>query len=67
MSDSKTKKRHLISWTHELRTVWKAIAGIRIGAQPVFLTRDGERYTSSGLKASWRHVKLRTNPGRVIP
>jgi integrase len=57
--DSKTKKRHLISWTDELRTVWKSITGIRIGAQPAFLTRDGERYTSSGLKASWRHVKLR--------
>lgn len=57
--DSKTKKRRIIAWTDELRVLWKRIAGLRKGAQAAFLTRDGTRYTSSGFKASWRHVKLR--------
>lgn len=57
--DSKTKKRRIIAWTEELRTLWKRIAGVRIGPKPAFLTREGTRYTSTGLKASWRHVKLR--------
>lgn len=63
--DSKTKKRRIIRWTDELRVLWKRIAGVRIGSQPAFLTRDGTRYTSSGLKASWRHVKLRAKLGDV--
>ncbi|MET3652512.1 site-specific integrase [Dyella japonica] len=61
--DSKTKKRHVIGWTDELTTLWKRIAGLRIGSQPAFLTRDGTRYTTTGLKASWRHVKLRAKLG----
>ena len=57
--DSKTGKRRIIEWTDELEALWKAAAGSRIGAQPVFLTRDGNAYTSSGVRASWRHVKIR--------
>lgn len=57
--DSKTGKRRIIEWTDELRAIWRAAAGTRIGAQPVFLTRSGNAYTSSGIRASWRHVKIR--------
>lgn len=57
--DSKTGKRRVIEWTDELKAIWRAAAGARIGAQPVFLTRDGQAYTSSGVRASWRHVKIR--------
>lgn len=57
--DSKTGKRRVIAWTDELKAIWKAAAGLRIGAQPAFITRDGVAYTPSGIRASWRHVKLR--------
>lgn len=56
---SKTGEDHLIGWSDELREVWRAAAGMRIGKVPLFLARGGEAYTSSGFKASWRRVKLR--------
>jgi integrase len=58
-TDSKTGKDHLIAWSPELRGIWKAAKGMRVGAVPLFLARDGEAYTSSGFKASWRRVKIR--------
>lgn len=58
-TDGKTGQDHLIAWTDELRGLVKRAAGSRIGAVPVFLTRDGTAYTSDGFKASWRAVKLR--------
>lgn len=58
-TDSKTSKDHLIAWSPELRGIWKAAKGLRIGSVPLFLARDGEAYTSSGFKASWRRVKIR--------
>jgi len=57
--DGKTGKDHLIAWTDELRSIWKAARGARIGDAVLFLTQDGTQYTSDGFKASWRHVKLR--------
>lgn len=64
-TDGKTSKDHLIAWTDELRAIWKTSAGLRIGAVPVFLARDGGAYTSSGFRASWRAVKLRAGLGGV--
>jgi len=58
-TDSKTGKDHLIAWSPELRGIWKASKGMRIGNVPLFLARDGGAYTSSGFKASWRRVKIR--------
>lgn len=63
--DSKTGKRHLIAWSPELRGIWKAAAGMRVGNVPLFLARDGAAYTSSGFKASWRRVKLRAGLGDI--
>lgn len=57
--DSKTGKRHLIAWSDELRSLWKAATGLRSGNVPLFLARDGGTYTASGFRASWRKVKLR--------
>jgi integrase len=63
-TDSKTGKSHLIAWTDELKAIWKEAKGLRIGAVPVFLARDGEAYTSSGFRASWRTLKLKAKvPG----
>lgn len=64
-TDSKTGKDHLIAWSDELKAIWKAAAGLRIGDVPVFLARDGEAYTSSGFKASWRRVKMRAGLGDI--
>ena len=58
-TDSKTGKDHLIAWSAELRAIWKAAAGMRVGAVPLFLSQTGDAYTSSGFKASWRRVKIR--------
>jgi len=63
--DSKTGENHLIGWTDELRALWRAAAGARSGAKPLFLTRDGEAYTSSGFRASWRHVVARAGLSNV--
>ncbi len=57
--DSKTGQTHLVAWTDELRTLWRAAAGARVGALPLFLARDGEAYTSSGFRASFRRVAVR--------
>lgn len=64
-TDSKTGKPHLIGWTDELKEIWKQAKGLRIGAVPVFLARDGEAYTSSGFRASWRKLKLRAGLGSI--
>lgn len=58
-TESKTGKDRLIGWTDELRTLWRLAAGMRVGKVPLFLTRDGVAYTSSGFRASWRRVKIR--------
>jgi integrase len=58
-TESKTGKDRLIGWTDELRTLWRLAAGLRVGAVPLFLARDGDAYTSSGFRASWRRVKIR--------
>lgn len=64
-TDSKTGKDHLGAWSDELRSIWKAAAGMRVGSVPVFLSQTGEAYTSSGFKASWRRVKLRARLGAI--
>lgn len=58
-TESKTGKDRLIGWTDELRTLWRLAAGMRVGTVPLFLARDGDAYTSSGFRASWRRVKIR--------
>ena len=55
----KTGKRILIGWSPELRALWQDMARSRIGTAPMFINRDGEAYTSSGFRASWRKLKLR--------
>jgi len=55
----KTGEAHLIAWTDELRALWKEAARSRIGAQPLFLARDGIAYKSSGLQAATRRIAKR--------
>lgn len=55
----KTGKRVLIGWSDGLRQAWRELAGMRVGAVPLFLNQDGTAYTSSGFRASWRKLKLR--------
>lgn len=51
--DQKTQGEHLIDWTDELRGIWREAAGMRIGAQPVFLAKGGGAYTSSGFRSTF--------------
>jgi integrase len=44
----------LIEWTDELREVWKEAAGSRIGAVPLFPTRNGTHYSRSGFQSIWQ-------------
>lgn len=55
----KTGESHLIAWTDELRALWKEAARNRIGAQPLFLARDGIAYKSSGLQTATRRIAKR--------
>lgn len=55
----KTGRRVLIGWSPELRTLWASMKKDRIGTAPLLINRDGEAYTSSGFRASWRKLKLR--------
>ncbi|HET9189802.1 MAG TPA: tyrosine-type recombinase/integrase [Rudaea sp.] len=61
----KTGKTILIGWSDELRVLWGDMARSRIGAAPLLINRDGEAYTSSGFRASWRKLKLRAGIGDV--
>ncbi|MDN5939859.1 MAG: hypothetical protein L0H83_14530, partial [Salinisphaera sp.] len=49
---TKTKHPMLVEWSPELRAVWKAATGQRIGNQPVFLGQRGP-YTLHGLESTW--------------
>jgi integrase len=55
----KTGTPQIIQWSDELRALWKAAQGDRIGAQPLFIARRRKQYTESGFRASWRKIKLR--------
>ena len=44
----------LIEWTDELRAVWRAAAGDRIGAQALFANRDGEHYSRDSFQSIWQ-------------
>lgn len=56
--EGKTHKPRLVTWSDTLRAVWKQAAGPRIGAQAVFLGRNGP-YTLSGVESVWRATRER--------
>lgn len=57
--EGKTRKPRWVEWSDELRAVWKAAAGNRIGAQALFLGRRGP-YTLSGVESTWTRVRARS-------
>lgn len=50
----KPVKPVLIEWTDELREVWKEAVGARIGAVPLFPTRDGTQYSRDSFQSIWQ-------------
>ena len=50
-------KAMLVTWSTELREVWKAAAGSRIGAQPLFPTRNGTAYSRTSFQSTWQRWK----------
>lgn len=60
--ERKTKKPRFVEWSDQLREVWKALAGSRIGAQALVRGRRGP-YTESGAQSSF--AKIRTRAGVV--
>lgn len=56
--EGKTRKPRWVEWSDELREVWKAAAGNRIGAQALFLGRRGP-YTLDGVESTWARVRKR--------
>lgn len=57
--EGKTQKPRWVEWSDELRAVWKAAAGNRIGAQALFLGRRGP-YTLDGAESTWARVRERS-------
>jgi len=62
--EGKTKKPRWVEWSDELRVVWKAAAGNRIGAQALFLGRRGP-YTLDGAESTWARVRKRAKVPNV--
>lgn len=56
---SKGGKPILIEWTDDLREVWKAAKGDRIGSQPLFPTRDGKHYTADSFHSTWQRWRVK--------
>jgi len=46
-----------IEWTDDLREVWKAAAGSRIGEQPLFMTAKKNHYTRNSFNSTWQRWK----------
>ena len=44
----------LITWSDELREIWRAAAGVRIGAQPLFPTARGGYYSRDSFQSIWQ-------------
>lgn len=57
-TEGKTRRPRFVEWSDELRAVWKAATGDRIGAQCVFLGQRGP-YTLNGLESTWARVRTR--------
>ena len=55
----KTQEPQFVEWSDELRAVWKAAAGDRIGAQTLFRGRRGP-YTLHGAESTWARVRERS-------
>ena len=53
------EKAVLMEWTDELREVWRQAAGLRIGAQPLFATRNGDHYSRTSFQSTWQRWKKR--------
>lgn len=51
------EEERVMAWSNELRAVWRAAAGMRIGAQPLFRTRTGGHYTRDGFQSLWQRWK----------
>lgn len=62
--EGKTRKPRWVEWSDELRAVWKAAAGNRIGAQALFLGRRGP-YTLDGAESTWARVRERSGVTNV--
>lgn len=56
--EGKTRNARFVPWSITLRALWKQAAGARIGAQAVFLGRNGQ-YTLSGAESTWQRVRRR--------
>lgn len=63
-SEGKTHKPRFVQWSDELRAIWKAAAGARIGAQPLILGRRGP-YTLDGAESTWARVRARAGVENV--
>lgn len=55
----KTRQKLLVEWSDTLREVYKAAAGHRIGAQPLFPSQRGGKYTVDGLESTFARVRKR--------
>lgn len=56
--EGKTGRPRFVEWSAELRALWKAAAGSRIGAQAAFVGQRGP-YTLDGLESTWTRVRVR--------
>lgn len=63
-TEGKTKRPRFVEWSDDLRTVWKAAAGARIGAQVAFLGQRGP-YTLDGAESTWARVRERAGVADV--
>jgi len=50
----------LITWTDELRDIWRAAAGVRIGAQPLFATARGGHYSRDSFQSLWQRWRKKS-------
>ena len=61
----KTGQKLLVEWSDTLREVYKAAAGHRIGAQPLFPSQRGDKYTLNGLESTFARVRKRAGVADV--
>ena len=52
-------------WSDTLREVYKVAAGHRIGAQPLFPSQRGAKYTLNGLESTFARVRKRAGVADV--
>ena len=63
-TEGKTRRPRFVRWSEELRAVWKAAAGARIGAQAAFLGQRGP-YSLDGVESTWARVRERAGVADV--